>query len=305
LALCFHVNIFARQPWRNFLDLYIEAAALLFIEPLLLTLFGTTPGKRIFGISVLSATGKRLTYQEAFLRTFEVYRFGEGFYLPIYSLIRNYISYNNKGQKNEPRQWDISAGSVLLIKRRQTSWYQPLAYLLVLAALAAALVLAAFVPRVPPNTGRLTVAQFAENYNYLARYYKAKAMLDSSGEWYITETVSDDWGELILGDGTADGFPLRLGTPELRFETDENGYITSVEFTYTSALDDTVIYFEYIDPLYPAALAVACAQKEYSALSSSADRIYDALRGYLDFSECGTQFAFSISGSTITITITP
>lgn len=45
---------------------------MLVIEPLLLTAWGTTPGKKIFGLAVRDRDGGRLTYREGFWRTMEV-----------------------------------------------------------------------------------------------------------------------------------------------------------------------------------------------------------------------------------------
>lgn len=60
------------------------------LEPLFLTLFGATPGKWIMGLEVRNAEGGRLTLTQARNRTMTVIFRGEGFYLPIYSLWRNF-----------------------------------------------------------------------------------------------------------------------------------------------------------------------------------------------------------------------
>lgn len=62
------------------------------IEPLLLSMFYTTPGKLIFGMTVTTLDGKRLTYREALDRTLLVLQHGLGFYAPF---LKEYMQYNS------------------------------------------------------------------------------------------------------------------------------------------------------------------------------------------------------------------
>lgn len=66
---------------------------MLFLEPLLLHLWGATPGKWVMGLSVTDSDGVRLSYSAGFSRTLSVLWYGMGGYIPIYRLIRLWKSY--------------------------------------------------------------------------------------------------------------------------------------------------------------------------------------------------------------------
>ena len=76
-----------------FLSSLAQTLTAFVLEPLFLTLFGTTPGKWIMGLELRNAEGGHLALTQARNRTMTVIFGGEGFYLPIYSLWRNYRSY--------------------------------------------------------------------------------------------------------------------------------------------------------------------------------------------------------------------
>jgi uncharacterized RDD family membrane protein YckC len=309
--LYFHINQFSQALWWLFAFCF-GYATLCFIEPVFLSLFGTTPGMHIFGISVRLSTGEKLTYKQALRRADWDVSLG---------CRSKSNSDDNRGEseKDVPCPRVAAGGSVVLLNAQRCRWYQPLLYTAVWAVLVFAMLLAAFVPRIPPNTGTLTVAQFAENYNYLAGYYKysvgdSSLRLNDEGKWYVADSgdelyeiaIGDGRNETTLNDGSAPGVFMPLPPPTFRFETDADGNITSVMFTYTAVLfSDELVYFAYFDQLRIASLAVICAQKEYSVFSNTFSRIYVAVEGYENFTECGTDFAFDVRGNEITVTITP
>jgi uncharacterized RDD family membrane protein YckC len=94
LVFTFHVNLIGRSSILNLLDSYIAIGMMLFLEPLWLHFFRTTPGKSIFGIRIEDFNGKNLTYRQGFDRTFGVIGSGLGFNIPIYNFIRLWKSYN-------------------------------------------------------------------------------------------------------------------------------------------------------------------------------------------------------------------
>ena len=79
--------------------------AMLFIEPMLLSLLGTTPGKAIFGIRVTDIDGSRLDYQTALERTWTVMWEGMALNLPLVTLYFQYKSLQT-AQENEPQSWE-------------------------------------------------------------------------------------------------------------------------------------------------------------------------------------------------------
>jgi len=84
-------SLFHAEGFNPFLIL-AEITMLVVIEPVLLCMFYTTPGKLIFGITVTSLDGKRLSYQEALNRTMLVLQHGLGFCAPF---LKEYMQYNS------------------------------------------------------------------------------------------------------------------------------------------------------------------------------------------------------------------
>ena len=58
-----------------------------FVEAALLNSFATTAGKKLTGVYVFDAEGKKLSYRSAWKRSFLVFGMGMGFFLPYISLI--------------------------------------------------------------------------------------------------------------------------------------------------------------------------------------------------------------------------
>lgn len=79
--------------------------AMLLTEPLLLHLFGTTPGKAIFGIRVTDPDGGHLSYGDGLERTWLVLWEGEGLRIPLVTLYFHYKSYTAVESGN-PLPWE-------------------------------------------------------------------------------------------------------------------------------------------------------------------------------------------------------
>lgn len=79
--------------------------AMLFLEPMLLSMFGTTPGKAIFGIRVTDPDGSRLDYQTALERTWTVMWEGMAMNLPLVTL---YFQYKGLqlAEQEQPLSWE-------------------------------------------------------------------------------------------------------------------------------------------------------------------------------------------------------
>ena len=69
---------------------FLALLTMLLLEPLLLHLFGTTPGKWLMGLRVTDESGKTLPLAAAWRRTWRVLWYGYGACIPIYSIIRTY-----------------------------------------------------------------------------------------------------------------------------------------------------------------------------------------------------------------------
>lgn len=76
-----------------------------FVEPIMLTSWGTTPGKALLRVRLRKSTGDKPTYSEALSRSFSVWLRGFGLGIPLVSLITLITSYN-KLTKKRITTWD-------------------------------------------------------------------------------------------------------------------------------------------------------------------------------------------------------
>lgn len=215
-VLVFHINIADSGIDVRIMNTVMQLALMVLMEPLLLHFFGTTPGKAILGIRVVREDGGMLTVAQGFSRTIGVLIKGMGLSIPIYSLYTNYKSYGRcSDQRIQP--WDEGISYTI----KDTKRYRWLVYVAANAAVFGSLVVVAMSGQLPPNRGKLTVAEFAENYNYLAGYYNvasATQSLGADGKWQ-DETVPGEY-HIAFSD---------METPEFIYEV-KNGYITGISF---------------------------------------------------------------------------
>ena len=85
-------------------------------EALLLSLFGTTPAKWLFGIRVAHLGGDLLTFSEALNRSFLVYVQGVGFGIPFVALFTQLFAYRRL-TKTGTTLWDTSTSAVVFHKK--------------------------------------------------------------------------------------------------------------------------------------------------------------------------------------------
>jgi uncharacterized RDD family membrane protein YckC len=88
----------------------------LFAEAGLLSRWGTTPGKWLWGTWVADRTGKRLSYGEALSRSFSVWFMGLGFGLPVISLVTLIASYVKLKQEGVTA-WDREGQCAVIHER--------------------------------------------------------------------------------------------------------------------------------------------------------------------------------------------
>lgn len=195
------------------------------IEPVLLSTWGTTPGKALFGLKVRRTDGGKLSWNQALRRLTGVYTQGQCFTIPIAELFFWWKSYK-LCRDGFPLPWEEETSYTV---KDRASWRG--------AAFAAAY-LAIFLVNfpltsqamLPPNRGELTVAEFIENYNSMARLLESGDRLDESGQLYEPE----DWSGgtvIVVGGGNE--------SEEPRFAyTEEDGVLTRVEITWQTAGGD-------------------------------------------------------------------
>ena len=196
---------------------YLAWGVQFLLEPLLLSTWGTTPGKWIFGLKVRNADGGKLTFREAAARLSALFGYGEGWSLPGYQLYRNYKSYRACAD-GEVLPWDEGLSYTI----RDESGLRGLAWAGAVALNVALSLLLALQMTMPPVRHPLTVAEFARNYNDLVRQYDLDSMtLDETGTWVVPE------GTISLGNPP----------PIFHYDTTGDGVLTGVSFTYERAPD--------------------------------------------------------------------
>ena len=151
----------------------IGYALMMLIEPFMLNLFGTTPGKAIFGILIKNAEGQNLTLSQGYRRIWGVFGRGYGYGIPIYSIIRNYKSYA-ACEVNDFMEWDYDAYSGEKNQYTISTRMFPLRavfYLLSNILLIIVLLILPFAADMPRHRGELSKEQFLENVERYARFH--------------------------------------------------------------------------------------------------------------------------------------
>ncbi len=193
----------------------ISLAMMIFLEPLFLRLFKTTPGKALFGIRVTDGEGNRLPYKSGLSRTCTVLWRGMGFQIPIYSLVRLYKSYKEYADEY-PLAWEYD--SELTVKDEK-SW-RCVAYVGGRILLLAVMALFIQLSTLPVHRAPLTVEKFCDNYNTYLRYYgyDTRYSLDSDGEWVEKPDEPGVFTFYVFGEQPV---------PELTF-TEKDGVMTGL-----------------------------------------------------------------------------
>ena len=86
------------------------------VEALLLSLFGATPAKWLFGIRVTHPSGEFLSFSEALNRSFLVFVQGVGFGIPFVALFTQLFAYRRL-TKTGSTLWDTSVNAVVLHRK--------------------------------------------------------------------------------------------------------------------------------------------------------------------------------------------
>jgi len=154
------------------LNVLIAFILMLLLEPIMLSLFATTPGKALLGIKIKNRNGSNLTIGEAAWRVWWVFWRGMGFGIPFYSLYRAHESYvackmmyERYGilQKYGQMEWDDDEDLVYTVKqdnqRARTGGFVTVFILCTLMFIF--LPLAADMPK---HRGSLTTYQLHENF---------------------------------------------------------------------------------------------------------------------------------------------
>lgn len=219
LTAVFRQNVTLRDGRYDIVDSLAVLGLLFLLEPLQLRFFGTTLGKWILGLSVTNGEEGRLRYLDALIRTWNVFLYGYGLNLPGINLYRLWKSYK-ACDRVETLPWE--ADSVLRL-REGKALLRVGGFAAACLVLIGGLSLSLVAVQRPPHRGEITVAEFCENYNYLAAYYDPEmaSLLNPNGSWKEPEgTVVIS----LVGEG--------LSKPELYFTEDGSGRMTGLTISY-------------------------------------------------------------------------
>ncbi len=273
LELGFHVNTNKRSWLLSLLYACLALMLQLLIEPWLLHRFGTTPGKALMGIYIETESGERPTYAQAIARTWKRFWYGLGAEIPILNLVRMWKKGYRPCRNCEPCAWDSENELVCLIHDRKAwrGWIIAAAY----AGCVAVNVLLISASALPPCRGRLTVAQFARNYNMLANYYgdETNWRLDETGAW---EDITPA-GVFIVRVGD------EIGRPDWQFTLDADGYIQRAELAADYRNCDGMVWISTLeDQTLLGTLSLVHAQPGVHAWSFAPQRIARAFKQQVD-----------------------
>ena len=269
LELGFHVNTNKRSWLLSLLYACLALMLQLLIEPWLLHRFGTTPGKALMGIYIETESGERPTCAQARARTWKRFWYGLGASIPILGLVRMWQKGYRPCRDCEPCAWDSENELVCLIHDRKAwrGWIIAVAY----AGCVAVNVLLSSAAALPPCRGRLTVEQFARNYNMLANYYgdETNWRLDETGAW---EDITPA-GVFIVRIGD------EIGRPDWQFTLDADGYIQRAELAADYRNCDGMVWISTLeDQTLLGTLSIVCAQPGVHAWSFAPQRVARAFK---------------------------
>lgn len=259
-----HVNLSATGFMLDIVGIVIAVVMMLLIEPLLLNRFGTTFGKWIFGLKVEKADGTHLTYSEGMYRTWVVIGKGEGYQIPIYSLVRLYKSYK-LCKEEEIQPWDEGISYTI----RDTKWYRVVGCILFHVIIFVIATIMIQVQELPPNRGDITLAEFAENYNYLCKY------LDVNEGWYM-----DEKGQLVEkpSHGTVITIDVDDGPLDYKYEI-EDGYLTGVSISHEVENEKVFTMNEEEEEKILIILAFGCTDEDVGPFINNPRSILDRVIG--------------------------
>lgn len=268
-AIVFHINIGDLTAIQDVFSTIISLCLMLFLEPLCLSRWGTTPGKWLLGLRVWNTKGECLRYSDALARTWTVIVRGLGFRIPLFTLFTLYNSFR-LCKSGETLYWED--GSILeLVDTKK--WRIPV-YIGCDLATTLIMVLILAVSNYPIHQGSLTKAEFAENYNDYAKYYNIddNYILLENGAWKERDAYTYEIVE--AGDSK----------PTFHFMMDGDQVI-GLEFDVERS-GESLITTDYQKEMYLASIAYLRAKEEYRPIFDKTEELLEVMTqaSYQDFS---------------------
>lgn len=237
---------------------YLNYATMLVVEPLLLSTWGYTPGKWIFGLQVKDTYGGKISWTAAMARAWQVFVKGMGFGIPFYNLYRYYKSYR-ACVDCEILPWEEECGYAI----RDTRVRRCLGFVGAAAALFALLFVSVLQAQMPRHRGMLTTEQYVANVNDLYHYttQSSDRVMDENGHW-------EDMGNVfyVFGDGA----------PDHQLTLNEEGKVVAVTLA-RDLMGEQVITSDDTFDKQLAALSFAAAVGNYNGISWLSSGVLSAI----------------------------
>lgn len=179
------IVVFRIRPYDGMLANLVSYGTPFLMVPIsawMLSCWGTTPGKWLYGLGVRSEDGCLLHFSEAVDREWQVLKDGYGFGIPIWSLVRMGRSYR-KYQDYDP-DWDWNS------EYQYSAWStgRKAALATVIAVTGVVVLICASEIVKPRYQGDVTVAEYAANYNFyyglLNKQVDPEGRMNPDGNWY-------------------------------------------------------------------------------------------------------------------------
>lgn len=251
----------------HFLDIVVTLLLILLIEPILLWRFGSTLGKWVLGMRVYREAGNgRLTYLEAFCRTWMVVLRGLGFAIPVYNLYRLWKSWRSC-KAGELLPWEGDSRVLLRDRRKWRFAACILCFALVLGCQAGVLIDAGL----PDHRGDVTAEQFCENYNQLSSYHLGgcRFFLQPDGTW-VRNNEYEDSPLLSL---------VSLGErkqPKYLFK-EEDGTVKGVSFVCGGTFGEEIVLPSYLSQRMISVMTLSYTQKNYFSYSKDLQMVLEQI----------------------------
>lgn len=206
-------------PWVDRIGNWLWTFGILALaEPLLLSAFGTTPGKWLLGLRVTTPEGKKLTYKQGVKRMVGVFLRGYGCGIPVYSLWRLWKSYQACAM-DDVLPWERE--SVCASEESGKRWCLLFPGGVACLLLSAYAILAAYLPI---HTGDLTLPQLLENCNVYIGQHRASYDLALREDGYLIDPKTGEPTNWNIWDNDQ---PVRY-----HFEIGRDGIVTAVSLDY-------------------------------------------------------------------------
>jgi DNA-binding transcriptional MerR regulator/uncharacterized RDD family membrane protein YckC len=247
------------RPLSDFWSNVISYGCLLLSVPLqaiLLHYFATTPGKWLMGIQVFSYKGQKLDLPEALRREFDALLYGMGLGIPFVRIWRLYRSYKLHKDRERLMQ-DIGIDHVY--SHWDIFWH---GWRKAFFAMFCGLLVVLYCMNVsdilkPKHRGNdLTVAEFAENFNFYSEIFDLGGKMNPDGTWYVAQHRPND-NVIVIGTAKAE----KENEP-FCFETEE-GSIRRV--TYQNTWHDVFMLQPIGNSMVTACITAVASQKGISA----------------------------------------